>query len=207
MTVIAVASPTLAAHRARPHATHVNLSVPELYEHAVRASARASSRTAGRWSCGPASTPAARPRTSTSSTSRAMPRRRLVGRLQPAHQRGALRRAAARDDRPPRRARAVRPGLLRRRRSALPALGARLHRDGLGEHLLRQPVPDAQRRRGPGGFAPELHHHRRAQLPGRPRARRRPQRDGHPRPPRRARRSSSAAPSTPARSRRAPSAS
>ena len=68
------------------------------------------------------------------------PRQGLVGRLQPADHRRALREAAAAVHRPHERARGLRPGRLRGRRSEVSPLPARLHRDRLGEHLLRQPV-------------------------------------------------------------------
>ena len=127
------------------------------------------------------------------------PRQRLVGRLQPADHRGALRRAAPALHRPHERARGLRPGRLRRRRSRATAARVRAYTETAWasifcDNLFIRPAADDL-----AGLPAQLHDHRRAQLPRRSGARRHPQRDRDPGPPRRARRSSSAAPSTPAR--------
>ena len=70
-----------------------------------------------------------------------------MGRRQPAHRPGALRPAPGAADGLPRRARPLRPGLLRRRPPGSPPQPPRLHRDRLGEHLRPQPVPPADGRR------------------------------------------------------------
>ena len=75
------------------------------------------------------------------------PRPDLVGRRQPAHQRGPLRPAARAPRRLLRREGPVRPGPAHRGRSGPPAPSAGPDRDRLGEHLRAQPVPPPGRRR------------------------------------------------------------
>ena len=133
---------------------------------------RASSPPAGRSSCAPASTPAARPRTSTSSTSRDAHDNVWWGGFNTpiSEERYDALRARIIDHLNA--ARGLRPGRLRRRRSALPPLAARLHGDGLGEHLLRQPVHPARRRRTWSASSPT------SPSSTRPRFRADPERDG-----------------------------
>ena len=79
--------------------------------------------------------------------------------------------------------RPVQPGPAHRRAIRPSAPPARLHGDGLGQHLRAQPVPPA-RRRGARRLRAELHDHRRPVVPGRPRDRGHPHRDRDPAPPR-----------------------
>ncbi len=135
--------PTAGAVRARPEFGRrllANLSTAELVEDAVRAGEGVARRR------GPprrAHRQAHRPQ-----PARQVHRRRavepgpdLVGRGQPADQRGALRPTPIAPRGLLRREGPVRAGLLHRGRSGPPASPAGRDRDGLGEHLRAEPVP------------------------------------------------------------------
>ena len=149
------------------------------------ATARASSQPTAHSSSGPASTPAGRPRTSSSSTSPSSRDKIWWGDGQPADRRGELRPPSRSTDGVLRRPRPVRPGLLHRRRARPSAVAAGLHRDRLGEHLRPQPVPSADAATSCAGFAPNFTIICVPVVPGRPGDRGDAHRHGDPRPPRR----------------------
>ena len=103
-----------------------NLEAPELYEEILR---RGEGRIAegGALVVGPASTPAARPRTN-SSCATPPPKQTVWWDNNKPMTPGAFRCAACRHDATCRGARTVRPGSVRRRRPRLPHQGARRHR-------------------------------------------------------------------------------
>ena len=130
------------------------------------AAARASSPPRARSSSGPASTPVARPRTSSSSASQARDAKIWWGAVNRPICEAALRTPAGAPGRIRRHTRPVQPGLLHRRGAGPPPLTARLHRDGLGQHLRPQPVPPTDRRAA-RRLRAELHDHLRPVVPGR----------------------------------------
>ena len=144
--------------------------------------ARAWSPPTARSSCGPASTPVARPRTSSSSTSR-----RATTRSGGARSTGRSARrtttACGRASSP------TAPSATSTPRTCLigadPAHQRRLrvyHRDRLGQPLRAEPVPPSEPR-ATRGLRAELHDHLRAVVPGRPGDRGHPDRDRDPAPP------------------------
>ena len=74
------------------------------------------------------------------------------------------------------------PGLLHRRRARAPAQPARLHGDGLGEHLRAEPVPPPVAA-GPGRALPRTSRSSTCRVQGRPGDRGHPDRDRDPGPP------------------------
>ena len=181
------AAPTSPTHPGacarRSAGRRANLPIAELYEDAIRAGegldrGRGTARRPDRQAHRPLAPGQVHRRRA------AQPRQDLVGRRQPADQRGPLRPPA----RPPRgllrRARPLRPGLPHRRGPGAPAPPAGLHRDRLGEHLRAQPVPPALGAPSCVGFEPNFTIICVPVVPGRPGDRGHPYRDGDPRPPR-----------------------